>query len=141
MRAVRNSAVAPSVGERLVLVDTSSWIHFLRADGDTHTRARVSAALESGTARWCAMVRLELWNGARGEHEKKVLREFERLVPELPTVASVWDAAFELSRRCRTAGITVPATDVLIFACAAHHGAALEHADEDFVRVNGVVSA
>jgi predicted nucleic acid-binding protein len=141
MRAVKSRAVANSVGERLVLVDTSSWIHFLRADGDTHTRARVSAALEAGTARWCAMVRLELWNGARGEHEKKVLREFERLVPELPTVAPVWDAAFELSRRCRTAGITVPATDVLIFACAEHYGAALEHADEDFVRVNGVKSA
>ena len=141
MRAVKNSAAARSAGERLVLVDTSSWFHFLRADGDAHTRARVSAALESGTARWCAMVRLELWNGARGEHEKKVLREFEQLIPELPTVAPVWEAAFELSRRCRTAGITVPATDVLIVACAEHYGAALEHADGDFVRVNGVISA
>ena len=141
MRAVKNSAVANSIGERLVLVDTSSWIHFLRADGDPRTRDRVTAALEAGSARWCAMVRLELWNGARGEHEKKVLREFERLVPELPIVAPVWDAAFEVSRRCRTAGITVPATDVLIFACAAHYGAALEHADEDFVRVLSVTSA
>ena len=135
MRVVANSA------ERLVLVDTSSWIHFLRTDGDTHTRNRVSAALESGTARWCAMVRLELWNGARGEREKKVLREFERLVPELPTTAPVWEAAFELSRRCRVAGVTVPSTDVLIYACAQHYGAALEHADEDFDRVNGMTSA
>lgn len=139
-RAAANSAAARGAGERLVLVDTSSWIHFLRADGDTHTRARVSATLEAGTARWCAMVRLELWNGARGAHEKKVLREFERLVPELPTDALVWDAAFEWSRRCRTAGITVPSTDVLIFACAEYHGAALEHADEDFVRVRSVAS-
>ena len=34
MRAAANSAVANRPGERLVLVDTSSWIHFLRADGD-----------------------------------------------------------------------------------------------------------
>lgn len=141
MRGTKTSALLNSVGERLVLVDTSSWIHFLRVGGDVDTRTRVSAALEAGTARWCAMVRLELWNGARGEHEKKVLREFERLVPELPTVAAVWDGAFELSRRCRTASLTVPATDVLIFACAQHYGAALEHADEDFVRVSGVISA
>jgi predicted nucleic acid-binding protein len=87
------------------------------------------------------MVRLELWNRARGEHEKKVLREFERLVPELPTVAPVWESAYELSRRCRTAGVTVPSTDMLIFACAQHYGAALEHADEDFVSVQGVTSA
>ena len=136
MRAVANSA-----GERLVLVDTSSWIHFLRADGDRRMRDRVSATLEAGTARWCAMVRLELWNGARGEREKKVLREFERLVPELPTTDHVWDAAFALARRCRVADVTVPSTDVLIYACAAYHGAELEYADEDFVRVIGVTSA
>ena len=123
-----------------MLVDTSSWIHFLRADGDTRARARVSAALESGTARWCAMIRLELWNGARGPREKGVLREFERLVPELPTAAPVWDAAFELSRRCRVAGVTVPSTDVLIYACAAYYGAELEHADADFERLNGVTA-
>ena len=135
MRAVANSAC-----ERLSRVDTSSWIHFLRDDGDSHTRDRVSATLEAGTARWCAMVRLELWNGARGEREKKILREFERLVPELPITAPVWETAFEVSRRCRTAGVTVPSTDVLVFACAEHHGATLEHADEDFVRVSNVVS-
>jgi len=121
-----------------VLIDSSSWIHFLRPDGDASTRDRVSVALEAGTARWCAMVRLELWNGARGEREKKVLREFERLVPELATSATVWEEAFTLSRRCRAAGVTVPATDVLIYACATHHGAELEHADGDFAAISGV---
>ncbi len=124
--------------ERQVLIDSSSWIHFLRPDGDASTRDRVSVALEAGTARWCAMVRLELWNGARGEREKKVLREFERLVPELATSATVWEEAFTLSRRCRAAGVTVPATDVLIYACATHHGAELEHADGDFAAISGV---
>jgi predicted nucleic acid-binding protein len=115
-----------------VLVDTSSWVHFLRKDGDAAIRQRVIAALEAGTARWCAVIRLELWNGARGEREKKVLREFERLVPELPTTAEVWEQAFEIARVCRTAGVTVPATDILIFACAAFHGADIEHGDADF---------
>jgi len=121
-----------------VLIDSSSWIHFLRPDGDASTRDRVSVALEAGTARWCAMVRLELWNGARGEREKKVLREFERLVPELATSATVWEEAFTLSRRCRAAGVSVPAADVLIYACATHHGAELEHADGDFAAISGV---
>ena len=83
------------------------------------------------------MVRLELWNGARGERERKVLREFERLVPELATTADVWADAFELARRCRVAGVTVPATDLLICACANHYGADLEHADDDFVLISG----
>jgi len=120
------------VAERQTLVDTSSWIHFLRADGDTATRDRVTALLEAGTARWCAQVRLELWNGARGDREKRVLREFEKVIPDLAITASVWDDAFAMARRCRTAGVTVPATDILISACADHHGAELEHADSDF---------
>jgi predicted nucleic acid-binding protein len=116
----------------MVLIDTSSWIHFLRPGGDAGARARVTQALEAGTARWCAMVRLELWNGANGDREKKVLREFERLVPELPITGQVWNDAVETARRCRAAGVTVPGTDVLIYACATFHGAALEHADADF---------
>ncbi len=116
----------------MVLVDTSSWIHFLRRDGDPVVRARVVAALEAGTARWCSMVRLELWNGAGGDREKKILRDFERLVPELEITPRVWHTAYELARACRSAGVSVPATDLLIDACASEHGAALEQADSDF---------
>ena len=116
----------------MVLVDTSSWIHFLRPDGDATVRARVSAALEAGVACWCPIVRLELWNGAKGDREKKVLREFERLIPELPITTAVWSDACESARHCRKAGVTVPATDLLINACALHHSATLEHADRDF---------
>jgi predicted nucleic acid-binding protein len=116
----------------MVLVDTSSWIHFLRRDGDPVVRARVVALLEAGTARWCSMVRLELWNGAGGDREKKILRDFERLVPELDITPNVWSTAYELARGCRAAGVTVPATDLLIDACAREHGTALEQADGDF---------
>ena len=79
----------------MVLVDTSAWIHFLRPDGDAAVRARVAALLQAGTARWCPLVRLELWNGAGGDREKKVLREFERLVPELTITPDVWDSDFD----------------------------------------------
>jgi predicted nucleic acid-binding protein len=122
----------------MVLIDTSSWIHFLRPDGDSDVRARVEAALHAGTARWCPLVRLELWNGAGGERERKVLREFERLMPELAIDAEVWSATCDLARRCRAAGVTVPATDLLIAACARHHGAQMEHADADLDAIAGV---
>ena len=77
------------------------------------------------------MVRLELWNGAGGEREKKVLRDFERLLPELLIDHDVWRAAYDLARRARAAGVSIPATDLLIAACAKHHGAELEHSDGD----------
>ncbi len=123
----------------MVLVDTSSWIHFLRPDGDMEVRARVEAVLGAGTACWCPIVRLELWNGAGGERERKVLREFEHLIPDLAIDGEVWSAACELACRCRAAGVTAPATDLLIAACARHHGAGVEHADADFDAIEGVV--
>ena len=116
----------------MVLVDTSSWIHLLRPNGDLTVRGRVEQALRSGEAAWCPMVRLELWNGAGGDREKKVLRDLERLLPELAISAEVWELAAELARKARGAGVSVPATDLLIAACAAHHGAPLETADSDF---------
>ena len=122
----------------MVLVDTSAWIHFLRPDGDVANRAKVAAHLAAGTARWCPIVRLELWNGAGGDREKKVLREFERLIPELAITTEVWNEACDLARRCRAAGVSVPASDVLIAACARHHGARLEHTDSDFDRIEAM---
>jgi predicted nucleic acid-binding protein len=116
----------------MVLVDTSAWIHFLRPDGDAAVRTRVEGVLRAGTARLCPLVRLELWNGAGGARERKVLRELERSIPELDITAEVWGEARDLARRCRAAGVSVPATDLLIAACAFHHGVRIEHEDADF---------
>lgn len=116
----------------MVLVDTSSWIHFLRTDGEVWTRDRVRAHLLSGDASWCPIVRLELWNGARGEREKTILREFEQSLPELPITDQVWQAAYSLAQAARSNGLTLPATDILIAACARAHQATLEHCDSDF---------
>jgi predicted nucleic acid-binding protein len=116
----------------LLLVDTSSWIHLLRPNGDPVVRERVERALLHGDACWCPMVRLELWNGAGGKREKKVLRDFERVLPELVVDTAVWRLACELARKARVAGTSIPATDLLIAACARHHAVDLEHADSDF---------
>lgn len=116
----------------MTLIDTSSWIHLLRPSGDPAARNRVEALLRAGDACWCPIVQLELWNGARGDREKRVLRDFAAVLPDLPVDEVVWNAAYELARRARGRGVTVPATDVTIAACAQVHGAALESADSDF---------
>lgn len=104
----------------------------LRPSGDPAIRARVEAALTSGQACWCPPVRLELWNGARGRTERAVLREFAGTIPELPIDQAVWKAAYDLARRAGAGGVTVPAIDLIIAACALRHGAALESSDADF---------
>ncbi len=122
----------------MILVDTSSWIHFLRPDGNAAVRARVERALKDGDACWCPIVSLELWNGAGGERERAVLRQFERVLAALAIDEAVWSLARSLAREARRRGITMPATDLLIAACARHHGAELETADADFDLLEGV---
>lgn len=104
----------------------------LRPGGDPTVRARVETALTTGQACWCPLVQLELWNGASGQQEQKVLRDFARTLLELPIDEEVWRMAYDLAQRARAQGVTVPATDVVIAACAHRHGVALESADTDF---------
>lgn len=116
----------------MILIDTSSWIHLLRPDGDPEIQDRVEATLKSGDACWCPIVQLELWNGARGDREQRVLRRFAEALPLLPMDEDVWSVAYDLARRARAQGVTVPAADVAIAACARRHGVGLESADSDF---------
>lgn len=115
-----------------VLVDTSGWIDALRRDGDPAVRADVRAVTTEGTALLCDVVLLELWNGAKGQAEVELLADLERDVECVPTTAGVWIAAREMARACRKKGVMVPATDLLVAACAQEHGLSILHHDAHF---------
>ena len=116
----------------MTLVDSSSWIEAFRKSGDPKVRERVRLLLLKGEAAWCDMVRLELWNGAAGASEKRSLRMFDRDLPRLEISGAVWSLACKLAVRARAAGLTIPSSDLLIFACASHHQVPIEHCDAHF---------
>jgi predicted nucleic acid-binding protein len=121
-----------SSGAELTVIDTSCWIEAMRERGDATVRRHVAALLESGAARFTDMVRLELCNGLAGADQRRFLRDLEDLVETVPTTAAVWAAARALAEKARAGGVTVPATDVLVFAAARAHGARLLHRDAHF---------
>lgn len=100
-----------------LLLPVHSW---LRPRGDPVVRARVES---------------ELRNGAAGDRDRKILRDFEAVLPELAIDGDARASACELARRARSVGASVPATGILIAACARRHGAALEPADSEFERI------
>ena len=114
------------------LVDTSAWVQQMRPRGDPAVRTRVEELLRTGQAAWCAMVRLELWNGIGNDAEREKMRAYEDVILDLPITNAVWEEAYRLASMCRAAGPTIPAADVLIAACARVHGVELEHRDSDF---------
>jgi predicted nucleic acid-binding protein len=113
------------------LVDTSSWVEYLRGN-ESEARERMEALFLSGEAAWCDMTLVELWHGVRGAKEKRELGEMEKEVGHIPVDAAVWRLASRLALRCREKGIKVPTSDLVIAACAAAHGLELEHCDQYF---------
>ncbi len=115
----------------MVLVDTSAWIEFLRDTGST-VCALVDEAL-SGEIAVCGAVRMEVLAGARDESHLLSLRRLLARAVELPTLASDYEDAAALYRRCRRQGETVRRLiDCLIAASAIRAGASILHNDADF---------
>ena len=113
------------------LVDTSSWIEYLRGRNSA-VADRVRDLMHDDDAALCELVLVELWNGAQGEAEKRVLRELQEVSPLLPINAAVWLKAISVAQRCRGAGVTAPVADVVMAACAIHYGVEVEYCDAHF---------
>lgn len=102
-------------------------------------RARVRDITADDRALLCDMVLVELWNGARGTKEHRLLRELEEQLETVPTTPEVWAFARELARITRGKGLTVPAADLVIAACADYHRLGLLHQDHHFDKIDQIL--
>jgi predicted nucleic acid-binding protein len=118
----------------MTLVDASSWIEFLR-NRASEPSGRVKSLLARGQAAWCELTVVELWNGAQGAAEKRVLEELENELVLYRVNEDVWRRARVLARSCREKGVTAPSVDIVIAACAVQHGVDLEHCDSHFEKI------
>jgi predicted nucleic acid-binding protein len=116
------------------LIDTSSWIEYLR-DSESEAGNRVEELVLAGDAAWCDLIAVELWHAVRGTREKRDLAELEREITLLQMDADAWQKARWLAVRCRDSGLTVPVADLIIAAVATHHGLEIEHCDRHFDKI------
>ena len=115
----------------MILIDTSAWIEFLRDTGSTACH-RVEETLAQDFA-VCDVVRMEVMAGARDEFHLLSLRRLLARAEYIPTLASDYDDAATLFRRCRLHGETVrKLVDCLIASVAIRAGVAVLHRDADF---------
>jgi predicted nucleic acid-binding protein len=113
------------------LVDTSSWVEYLR-DHESSVGDRVEALVLRGEAAWCDITLVELWHGVRGAKEKRELTEMEKEIERIAVHAAVWRLASKLALRSREKGINAPISDLVTAACAVTHGLELEHCDKHY---------
>jgi predicted nucleic acid-binding protein len=119
---------------QMTLVDASSWIEFLRGRASEPSQ-RVKTLLARGSAGWCELTLVELWNGAQGHVEKKVLEELEAEVKLYAVNEQVWAKARLLAQRSREKGITATSGDIVVAACAANYALDVEHCDSHFDKI------
>jgi predicted nucleic acid-binding protein len=126
-RGARRDALRP----RVILVDTSAWVEFLRGT-DSPVCQRVDAALVTDVAT-CHPVRMELLAGARDDRQLSDLRGLLARAVLLSTSPAHYESAASLYRTCRRQGETIRRLiDCLIAAHAIAAGVPLLHADADF---------
>ncbi len=116
----------------MILLDTSSLVHFLRKKGDPEVKERVRAILRGGDAAICPMVEVELAMGVGSARDGREVEELCGLLISLPVDRNVWEEAARLGRACRRNGTPVPASDLVIAACARVHDARIEAVDAHF---------
>src|SRR2546430_14673333 len=115
---------------RGILLDTSTWICYLRPYRRDDLKLAVQQVLTVEQVYTCWMVMAELLIGARDERGFTQLFETLRALPEIPVTDRVWEAAARLGYTLRRRGVTIPLPDLLIAHAAITCALPPWHVDE-----------
>lgn len=119
------------------LVDKSA---FNRRDTPTGVQAVLEPLLLAGRLATCAIVDLELLFSARTPSGYKSLGTALQGMPRVPMNEAVMERALEVQAALARKAMhrSVPLPDLLIAACAEHHGLVVMHYDADFDRIAAI---
>jgi predicted nucleic acid-binding protein len=121
-----------------VLVDTSIWSLALRRKAqqlnpDEHAAvAELTSLIQEGRARIIGLVRQELLSGIRTPSQYEKPRALLRSFPDEPVATQDYEAAAKTGNDCRTRGIAVSVSDMLICAIAIARDWSIFSTDPDF---------
>ena len=112
------------------IVDSSIFIDWLRSG---HSPLRILRPfVMAGQMVSCGIIRLEVVRGAVKPALKNELSALFDALPEVPLTTKLWAKISELAWTLDRQGIVVPASDLIIGACAIEAGAILVTTDPHF---------
>lgn len=118
----------------MVLVDSSSWIHFFNRT-DASICSLVGALIREDEVTTCGPVLTEVLSGAKNRAEFNLLREQFDLLPFLALDKRDFHQAGELRSRLRMKGVRVKTVDALIAHLTLREKSTLLHHDSDYTRI------
>ena len=120
-----------------VLVDTSIWSLALRRKAQDLSVAESSAVselnnlIQEGRAKIIGLVRQELLSGIKTTSQFEKLRDVLRSFPDEVALTSDYEFAASASNECRSKGVAVSVSDLLICAVAITRDWSIFSADPD----------
>lgn len=116
---------------KLVLIDTSAWIEYLKKTSHPITK-EIESALILNVAATCQLVLAELLQGARSEKETDLILDLASVVRILNESESTWQEAGFLANKLRKQGRTIALIDCYLAVLAKENKAAILTLDKHF---------
>ena len=119
----------------MILVDSSAWIEFYRASGDPGVAGAVARAIEEDSVCTNGIIQAEIVPFAPDRKSFQQLTDDFKAFHWIEIGRKDFDLAAGMGFDLRRRGVTVPATDLIIAACAIRTGARLYHLDSHFDQI------
>lgn len=120
---------------KLVLVDTSAWIEYLKKTSHPITK-EIESALLLNIAATCQLVLAELIQGVRSEKEIELILDLASVVKVLDESGSTWQQAGFLANKLRKQGKTISLIDCYLAVLAKENKAVILTLDKHFAIIN-----
>lgn len=122
-----------------VLIDSNVYIQILRSGRDVGRS--IDARYHETDVVTCGIVRLEVLRGIVENRAKSWMDGVFSIMCCVSTDQHLWEEATELAWTLDRSGVTLPAQDIVIAACAMRAGAIVHTYDRHFTRIPGLTVA
>ena len=120
---------------KLVLVDTSAWIEYLKKTSHPVTK-EIESVLLLNVAAACQLVLAELIQGVRSEKETELILDLASVVKILSESDSTWQQAGFLANKLRKQGKTISLIDCYLAVLAKENKAVILTLDKHFAIID-----
>ena len=120
-----------------IIVDTCVWIEFFRMPESEITR-HLKVLLRERKVIMVGMVMAEILQGVKAPKEANLVKQGLAKLPYLEITRDIWVTAGEISASLRSAGITIPLSDLIIAAIALSGDHEIFTIDPHFNKVDGL---
>ena len=121
----------------VALVDSNVFIDCMRKS--LNPAKELMRHADSTDLAICGMVRMEVLRGVRDAKFRDALGAFMDVMRFVPTDNNLWNEATMLAWSLDRRGVTLPAQDLIIAACAMRIGASVLTYDHHFDQVPGLI--